>query len=61
MSDELLEKIINIEKLLMEIDAKIDHFLGFEELSEEEKEEVRKLREEVRRGEHASYNEVFSD
>lgn len=61
MSDELLEKITNIEKLLMEIDAKIDHFLEFEELSEEEKEEVRKLREEVRRDEHVSYNEVFSD
>ncbi len=61
MSNELLEKITNIEKLLMEIDAKIDHFLGFEELSEEEKEEVRKLREEVGKGEYASYNEIFSD
>jgi hypothetical protein len=61
MNDELLEKITNIEKLLMEIDAKIDHFLGFEDLSEEEKEEVRNLREGVRRGEHARYNKVFSE
>jgi len=61
LSDELLEKINHIEKLLIEIGAKIDNFLGFEELSEEEKEEVQKLREEVNKGEYVSYKEVFSE
>ena len=61
MIDELLEKINHIEKLLTEIDAKIDNFLGFEELSEEEKKEISKLREEVSRGEYLSYKDVFSD
>jgi len=61
MSDELLEKITHIEKMLIEIGAKIDNFLGFEELSEEEKEEVKKLREEVNKGEYVSYKEVFSE
>jgi len=61
LSDELLEKINHIEKLLIEIGAKIDNFLGFEELSEEEKEEVQKLREEVNKGEYVSYKEVLSE
>jgi len=61
MIDELLEKISNIEKLLNEIDAKIDNFLGFEELTEEEKEEIRRLREEVRRGDSINFKDAFSD
>jgi len=61
MTDELLEKINHIEKLLIEIDAKIDNFLGFEELSEEDKKEVQKFREDVSRGEYVSYKDVFSD
>jgi hypothetical protein len=44
-----------------EINAKIDNFLGFEELSEEEKKDIIKLRGEVSRGEYVSYKDVFSD
>jgi hypothetical protein len=61
MIDELLQKINHIEKLLTEIDAKIDNFLGFEELNDEEKKEISKLREEVSRDEYVSYKDVFSD
>ena len=47
----LLEKMNKIEQLLIEINAKIDNFLGFEELTEEEQEEIAQLREEVKKGE----------
>ena len=45
MSEVLIEKIDHIEALLLELSAKIDNFLGFEEITEEEKEEVEKLKE----------------
>ena len=45
MSEVLIEKIDRIEALLLELSAKIDNFLGFEEITEEEKEEVEKLKE----------------
>ncbi len=54
-----MEKIDHIEKLLMEINAKIDNFLGFEELSEEELEEIERLREEVKSGEYVRFEEMF--
>ncbi len=38
MSEVLIEKIDRIEALLLELSAKIDNFLGFEEITEEEKE-----------------------
>jgi len=45
MPEALIEKIDHIEALLLELSAKIDNFLGFEEITEEEKEEVEKLKE----------------
>jgi archaellum component FlaC len=61
MSEVLIEKIDRIEALLLELSAKIDNFLGFEEITEEEKEEVEKLKEEIKRGEYLSIDQVFGD
>jgi anti-sigma28 factor (negative regulator of flagellin synthesis) len=61
MSEVLIEKIDRIEALLLELSAKIDNFLGFEEITEEEKEEVEKLKEEIERGEYLSIDQVFGD
>ena len=61
MADTLLEKMNNIEKLLIEINAKIDNFLGFDELTEEEQEEVAKLREEIKKGDFVPFQGVFPE
>ena len=61
MADTLLEKMNNIEKLLIEINAKIDNFLGFDELTEEEQEEVAKLREEIKIGDFVPFQGVFPE
>ena len=59
MSDVLLEKINNIERMVMELNTKIDNFLGYEDLTEEEKREIEKIREEVKKGEYVKFDEVF--
>lgn len=61
MTQVLLEKIERIEALLLEINAKIDNFIGFEDLNNEERDEVEKLREEVRLGEYLAFDDVFGD
>jgi len=47
----ILEHLIRIERELKILNSKIDNFLGFEELSEEELEELDKIEEEMRKGE----------
>jgi hypothetical protein len=59
MSDVVLKRINDIEKILIEINAKIDNFIGYEELTEKERRELRKIREGVKRGECVGFNEVF--
>ena len=59
MSDVLLEKVNNIERMIMELNTKIDNFLGYEDLTEEEKREIEKIREEVKKGEYVKFDEVF--
>ncbi|MGY0287453.1 MAG: hypothetical protein ACUX7D_01605 [Candidatus Methanodesulfokora washburnensis] len=59
MSDVVLKGINDIEKILIEINAKIDNFIGYEELTEKERRELRKIREGVKRGEYVSFDEVF--
>ncbi len=58
MNELMMEKLTNIEKMLMEINSKIDNFLGVEDLSEEEMEEVREIREEIKKGNCVGYNEI---
>jgi len=56
-----MEKIDRIEALLREVNAKIDNFLGFEELDKDEQEEVKALRREIEAGEYLHFDEVFGD
>ena len=61
MSQELLEKISHIEMLLLEINSKIDNFLGFEELSEEERKGIELTEKEVESGVYLTFDDVFGD
>ena len=61
MSQDLFEKMNHIEMLLMEIHSKIDNFLGFEELDEEERKEIEIIEKEVESGEYFTFDEVFGD
>jgi hypothetical protein len=61
MSQELLEKVNHIELLLLEIRSKIDNFLGFEELSQEEREEIEIIKKEIESGDYSTFDEVFGD
>ncbi|MFQ6126708.1 MAG: hypothetical protein ACE5R6_19190 [Candidatus Heimdallarchaeota archaeon] len=61
MVDTLLEKMSKIEQLLLEINAKIDNFLGFEDLTEEEQEEIAQLREEIQKGDFIPFQGVFPE
>ena len=61
MNEALVEKIEHIEALLIAINGKMDNFLGFEDLSEDEIDEVKKLREAIRSGEYMTFDDVFGD
>lgn len=61
MTQTLMEKINKIELLLVEINSKIDNFLGFEEISEKEREEIKKIQEEIKKGIYSDFNDVFGD
>ena len=61
MGDTLLEKINHIEKMILELNTKIDNFLGYEDLSEEEKKEVDEVREEMKQGEYVEFDELFGE
>lgn len=61
MSQELLEKMNHIEMLLLEINSKIDNFLGFEELNEEERKEIELIKKEMESGKYFTFDEVFGD
>jgi len=58
---EVVERLERIEKLLITLNAKIDNFLGYEELSEEERKELQNMREEIKRGEFVKFEELFEE
>ena len=58
MTQALMEKMESIEALLLAVNAKIDNFLGFEELEEAEHEEVEELRKEVKSGKYSHFDEL---
>lgn len=58
---EVVERLERIERLLIQLNAKIDNFLGYESLGEEEREELRRMREEVKRGEFVRFEELFEE
>lgn len=61
MDELMIEKITNIEKILIEINSKIDNFLGVEDLSERETKKVGEIREEIKKGEYVGYDEINWD
>ncbi|MGQ4915738.1 MAG: hypothetical protein ACP6IU_13490 [Candidatus Asgardarchaeia archaeon] len=61
MSEAILKKLERIEKLLLDLNSKIENFLEFEELSEEEKKEVKEIEKEIKEGKYETFDEVFSD
>jgi len=61
MVDVLLKKIDNIERMIAELNTKIDNFLGYEELTEEEKKELKKIKKEIERGEYVRFDELFGE
>ena len=61
MSQVLMNKINHIESLLLEINAKMDNFLGFEDIDDKEKKEITSLRMEVVSEGDMGFQEVFED
>ncbi len=61
MPETVLKKMERIEELLLELNAKIDNFLGFEEISSEEREEIEALRKEVKDGKYVPFDKVFEE
>lgn len=53
-------KLNSIEEFLQRIESKMDNFMGFEFISEEERKELSKIKEEIKNGESYSYDEVFN-
>ena len=61
MAELAMQKLEHIEQLLVGIDTKIDNFLGFEELKESELKEIKEIRNEMQKGDYATFDEVFGD
>ena len=59
--ETLEKKLERIERLLVEINSKIDNFMGYEYLSKKEREELRKMREEIRKGEFIKFEDLFGE
>lgn len=59
MSEKLLlQKIDNLETLIIQLNDKIDNYFGMEDISTEEREEIQKLRNEVASGEYVTLNDL---
>jgi len=58
-SDTILKKIGDMEKILIEINSKIDNFLGLEELMPSEKKELDEIKKEIKDGKYKEFEEVF--
>lgn len=56
-----MDKITHIESLLMEINSKLDNFIGFEDLEHGEEKEVEAIQQEIASGEFVSSDEIFGD
>lgn len=53
-------KLNSIEEFLQRIESKMDNFMGFESISDEERQELSQIKEEMRKGEFYSYDKVFN-
>ncbi len=57
---EILERrISNVEHLLEEINAKIENFMGYEELTDDEEREVEEILNEIKEGKYKRFEELF--
>ncbi len=56
MSESVAVRLSHLEAQMGELNAKVDNFLGFEELSEDEKREVEEIRAEMAAGEYVSFS-----
>ena len=61
MSKTIIDKIDKIEKLIIELNSKIDNFLGYEELTKKEKKEIEKIKEEISKGDYFKFKDVFRE
>jgi hypothetical protein len=57
LSSQVLNTILS--HLFPMQDTMLKNFLGFEELNDEEREEIRVLREEIKNGEYVPFGDVF--
>ncbi len=59
MPDVVMEKMEHIEMLLLQLNAKIDNFLGYEDLTSGEKEDLKKIRREVKSGDYVPLDKAL--
>ncbi len=55
----LEEKIARLEDLLIEINSKIENFMGYEDITPEEEEKVKKIIEDMKNGNYVKFEEIF--
>ncbi|MCH8520287.1 MAG: hypothetical protein LAT82_06050 [Nanoarchaeota archaeon] len=60
MVTSLDDRLYNIEEFLKRIESKMDNFLGFEMLEQEEKEELLQIKKEMKSGNFHEYEDVFT-
>ena len=56
---EVIERLERIERLPITPNSKMDNFLGYESLTKREREELRGMREEIRKGDFVKFEELF--
>ena len=61
MENTVYKKLEDIELLLKQLNDKIDNFLGFEELSVDEKKDIAEIKSEIDNGLFENFDEVFED
>ncbi len=61
MAESVSEQLHRMEDLLLELNSKIDNFLGFVELPPEELKELDEIEAEMAAGEYATFDEVFKE
>jgi uncharacterized protein YcfJ len=52
MPDVMMEKLEHIERLILQLNARINNVLGYEDLTSDEKEDLKKIRRDVKSGEY---------
>ncbi len=61
LNDQLFKKVLRIEKLLEQLNLKIDNFMGIEVLDEEEQKELLSIRKEIKNGEYVDLEDFIEE